>query len=81
MERSIRYNFFDLESIQHKFSSDYSLSTCFSNPYKMSIFESSVTCSFFSGIVLTYLQELREKFEDMFLVKIANKVPLHAPIM
>ena len=52
--------FIDLESIQHKFSSDYSLNICFSrrfpyidgpsflhtNPYKMSIFERSVTCSF-----------------------------------
>ena len=36
MERSIRYRFLtDLESIQHKFSSDYSLNICFSRcfPY------------------------------------------------
>ena len=44
------------------------------NPYKMSNFESSATCSFF------FVQELSshieknsgEKFEDMFLVKIAS---------
>ena len=34
------------------------------NPYKMSIFERSVTRSFFSGIVLTYWQELREESEE-----------------
>ena len=64
----------DLESIQHKLSSDYSLniyfSRCFTytdgrsflltNPEKMSIFQRSVT-KFFSGIVLTYWQELRGK--------------------
>ena len=68
MERSIRYNFLiDLESIQHKLSSDYSLIIYISravfsisirflyihhflraNPYKMSIFQRSVTSSFFS---------------------------------
>ena len=77
----------DLESIQHKLSSDYCLNICFSrrfphidgpsfspNPYKMSIFERSVTCSFFfrnCTHILTRTQ--REKFEDMFLVKIASK--------
>ena len=64
MERSVRYNFFiDLESIHHKLSSDYSLnlySRCFpyvdgpsflyTNPYKMSIFQRSVTCSFFQEL-------------------------------
>ena len=66
LERSIRYSFFiDLESIQHKLSSDYSLNICFSHrflhidgpsfsPYKLPIFERSVTWSSFSGIVLTY---------------------------
>ena len=58
----------DLESIQHKLSSDYSLNIYFSrrfpyidshhflrtNPYKILIFRRSVTCSFFSGTVLTY---------------------------
>ena len=53
--------FIDLESCQHKLSSDYSLTVCFSlrflyidgpsflhtNLYKMSMFERSVTCSFF----------------------------------
>ena len=34
MERSIRYNFFtDLESVQHKLSSDYSLNICFSRRF------------------------------------------------
>ena len=34
MERSIRYNFFvDLESIQHKLSSDYSLNICSSRRF------------------------------------------------
>ena len=34
MERSIRYNFFiDLESIQNKLSSDYSLNICFSRRF------------------------------------------------
>ena len=64
MERSIRYNFLiDLESIQHKLSSDYGLNICMllapfflyfvvhhflpTNSYKMSSFERSVICSFF----------------------------------
>ena len=35
MERSIRYNLFfiDLEIIQHKLSSDYSLNICFSRSF------------------------------------------------
>ena len=34
MERSIRYNFFiDVESIQHRLSSDYSLNLCFSHRF------------------------------------------------
>ena len=44
------------------------------NPYKMSIFERSVTCSLFfrnCSLILTGTQG--EKFEDMFLVKIASK--------
>ena len=88
MERSIRYHFFiDLESIQHMFSFDYSLNICFSrpflysdrpsffctNPYKMSIFEWSVTCSFFSGIVHILTRNQGKNFENMFLVKIASK--------
>ena len=62
MERSKRYHLLiDLESIQHELSSDYSLNICFrvvflilmvhhflhTSPYKMSVFERSVTCSFF----------------------------------
>ena len=40
----------------------------------MSIFQRSVTCSFFKNCthILTRTQE--KKFEDMFLVKIASKV-------
>ena len=44
------------------------------NPYKMSIFERSVPCSFLfrnCTHILTGTQE--EKFEDMFLVKTASK--------
>ena len=44
------------------------------NPYKMSIFERLVTCSFFfrnCSHILTRIQG--QKFEDMFLVKIASK--------
>ena len=61
----IRYNFLvDLESIQHKLSSDYSLNIYVSRaiwmvhnslrtiPYKMPIFERSVTCSFFQELYL-----------------------------
>ena len=70
MERSIRYNFLiDLESIQHKLSSDYSLNMYFSrcfpyidgpsfSPYKplQNVDFSKVGNMqfFFSGIVLTY---------------------------
>ena len=89
MERSIRYNFFiDLGSIQRMLSFDYSLNICFSraflysdgpsfSPYKplqkMSIFERSITCSFFSGIVHILTRNQWKIFEDMFLVKIASK--------
>ena len=44
------------------------------NPYKMSIFQRSVTCSLFfrnCSHILTRTQG--KKFEDMFLVKIASK--------
>ena len=44
------------------------------NPYKMSIFQRSVTCSFFfknCSHILT--RTWWKKFEDMFLVKIASK--------
>ena len=43
----------------------------------MSIFQRSVTCSFFPGIVELYShidRNSRKKFEGMFLVKIASKV-------
>ena len=89
MERSIRYNcLIDLQSIQHKLSSDYSLTIYFSllflyiggpsfSPYKplqnvdfskvgnMQLFFRNCT------YILTKTQE--ERFEDMFLVKIASK--------
>ena len=87
MERSIRYNFLiDLESIQHKLSTDYSLNIYFSrrfpyvdgpsfSPYK------SLQNVDFSKVgkmqfcrncthILTITHE--KKFEDMFLVKIAS---------
>ena len=68
-------------------SFDYSLNICsralFSiamvhhflrtNPYKISIFERSVTCSFFSGIVHILTRNQGKNFEDMFLVKTASK--------
>ena len=43
------------------------------NPYKMSIFERSVTCSFFRNCTHILTRTQGEKFEDMFLVKIASK--------
>ena len=87
MERSVRYDFLiDLESIQHRLSSNYSLNMCFSrrfpyidgpsffrtNPNEMSIFERSF--ALFSrncAHILTRTQG--EKFEDIFLVKIASE--------
>ena len=70
MERLIRYNFLfiDLESIQHKLSSDNSLNICFFrrfpyidgpsfSPYGPSQnvhFSKVGNMQFFSGIVLTY---------------------------
>ena len=65
--------FNDLESIQHKVSSDYSsnvfLRAVFlilkvhlhTRPYKMFVSERSVTFSFFPVIVLTYRKEPRGK--------------------
>ena len=44
------------------------------NPYKMSIFERLVTCRvFFQELYAHIDKNSGEKFEDMFLVKIANK--------
>ena len=69
MERSIRYNFFiDLESIQHKLSSDCSLNMYLSHrfpyidgpsfslykPLQNVDFSKVGNMQFFSGIVLTY---------------------------
>ena len=39
----------------------------------MSIFQRSVTCSFFQELHSHIDKNLGEKFEDMFLVKIASK--------
>ena len=84
----IRYNFFDLDSIHNKLSSDYTLNICFSCRFshadgqsfpqyntlkivhflkvgKMPILFANCTH------LLTRTQE--KKFEDVFLIKIANK--------
>ena len=89
MERSIRYNFFiDLESIQHKQSSDYGLNICFSrrfpcicgpsfSPYKplQNVDFSKVgNMQFFFLELYSHIDKNSGgKFEDMFLVKIASK--------
>ena len=86
MERSIKSNFFiDLESIQHKLSSEYSLNVCFSRrfPYiygpsfsqykplqNMSVSERSVACIFFQEF---YILTRTQGIKYMFLVKIASK--------
>ena len=89
MERSIRYQFFiDLESIQHKLSSDYSLNIYFSrrfpyidgpsfSPYKplQNVDFSKVgNMQFFFRNCTHILTRTQAKmFEDTFLVKIASK--------
>ena len=90
MERSTRYNFFiDLERIQHKLSSDYSLSIYFScrfpyidgssfSPYKplQNVDFSKVgklQLFFFRNCTHILTRTQGKKFEDMFLVKIASK--------
>ena len=89
MQRSIRYNFLiDLESIQHKLSSDYNLNMCFLrrfpyidgpsfSPYKplQNVhFERSVTCSFFFQELYSHVDKNSGgEFEDTFLVKIASR--------
>ena len=89
MERSIRYNFFDWfwrafsisfhliivwiyvsRSIFSILMVHHFLST---NPYKMSIFQRSVTCSFFKELNSHIDKNSGEKFEDMFLVIIVSK--------
>ena len=89
MERSIRYNFLiDLESIQHKLSSDYSLNIYLSrrfpymegssfSPYKPL---QNVDCSkvgnmqlFLRNCTHILTRTHGKKFEDMFLFKIASK--------
>ena len=87
MERSIRYNFFvDLETLQHKLSSDYSLNICFSrrfartdgpsfSPYKplqnVHFSEVGNTQFFFQEMCSHIDKNSEKKFE--FLVKIASK--------
>ena len=83
-----RYNFLiDLESIQHKLSSDYSLDIYFSRrfPYidgpSFSPYKPLQNVNFSKVNNMQCFQELYshigkdsgEKFEDMFLVKIASK--------
>ena len=43
------------------------------NPYKMSIFERSVTYSFFQELYSHVDKNSGEQFEDMFLAKIASQ--------
>ena len=78
----------DLESIQHKLSSDYSLTVYFSrrfpyidgpsfSPYKplQNVdFSKVVTCSFFRNYTHIFTRTKGGKFEYIFLVKIASKV-------
>ena len=89
MESSIRYNFLiDLESIQHKLSSDYSLNIYFSqrfpyidgppfSPYKplQNVYFSKVDNMqlFFRNCTHILTRTQGNKFEDMFLVKKASK--------
>ena len=89
MEKSKRYNFLiDLESIQHKLSSDYSLDIYFSrcfpyingpsfSPYKplQNVDFSKVGNMqvFFMNCTHILTRTQGEKSEDMFLVKIASK--------
>ena len=77
----------DLKSIQHKLSSDYNLNIYFSrrfpyidgssfSPYKplqKVDFQRSVTRRFFQESYSHIDKNSGEKFEDMFLVKIASK--------
>ena len=77
----------DLESIQHKLSSDYSLNICFSRrfayvdgpsfspnkPLQNVDFSKVGNMQFFSGIVLILTRTKGKNFKDMFLVKIASK--------
>ena len=89
MERSKRYNFLiDLESIQHKLSSDYSLNICFSrrfphidgplvSPYKplqnVDFLKVGNMQFFFRDCTHILTRTQAKKFEDTFLVKIASK--------
>ena len=78
----------DLESIQHKLSSDYSLDIYFSfhfpyidgpsfSPYKplqnVNFSKVGNMQSFFQELYSHFDKNSGEKFEDMFLVKIASK--------
>ena len=90
MERLIRYTFLiDLESIQHKLSSDYSLNIYFLrrfpyidgpsfSPYKplqnVDFSKRSVTSSFLQELYSHIDKNSEGKFEDVFLVKIATSL-------
>ena len=78
----------DLESIQHKLSSDYSLNICFSrrfpyidgpsfSPYKplqnVNFSKVGNMQFFFRNCTHILTRTQGEKFEDVFLVEIANK--------
>ena len=51
------------------------------NPYKMSIFERSVTLVFFQELYSHIDKNSGEKFEDMFLVTIVSKGTSLRPIL
>ena len=78
----------DLESIQHKLSSDYNLNMCFSRRFPHIDGPSFWPCKplqnvhfskvgnmqfFFRNCTHILTRTQGEKFEDMFLVKIASK--------
>ena len=79
----------DLESIQHKLSSDYNLNICFSHrfphidgpsfspckPLYINVYFSKVGSMqfIFRNCTHTLTRTQREKFEDMFLIKMASK--------
>ena len=88
MKMLIRYTFlFDLDSIQKKLSSDYSLSIRFSchfafsngqsfcqyKPLQIVRFCRVGSIPFFNELCSSIDKNTGEKFEDVFLVKIANK--------
>ena len=89
MEKSKRYNFFWLIWRTFNISSHLIIVSIYisravfpiltvhhslrTNPYKMSIFQRSVTCSFFRNRAHILTRTQGKKFQDMFLIKIASK--------